>query len=202
MTSALSDTGWVALAAIARVLTAAGTLAMAVAVIVTAVVAKGTLRAAREDSRARTRPVIVCELRRELLSQGTVLLVVRNLGASVATGVKISFDPPPPVDFEGQPDLDMFKWIYQRYASPVTTWAPGRTVSNVIRAGHDDLAPLTVNVEYRGPDGSSHRDRYRLEPDHVLKEASSGPSKTDDLVKLEQQNLAALQALVRTIRAF
>ena len=174
---------------------------MAVAIIITAVIAKRTLAATREDSRARTRPVIVAELRRELLSHGTTLLVLKNLGASVAKDVVVTFDPPPPKDFESLPNDNMMKWIYERYATPVTTWAPEWTVSNVIRGGEDELKPITVKVTYTGPDGTPYEDPYFLHPDHILKETSANPSKVSDPVKLEQQKVSALQALVRTIRA-
>lgn len=196
----MSETDWVALAAIAGVVTAIGTAAMAVAIIITAYIARRTLNATHDDSRARTRPIMVAELRRELLSQGTTLLVLKNMGASVAKDVAVSFKPGPPKDFDALPNDNMMKWIYQRYATSIKTWAPGWTLSNVIRAGHDDLSAVTVTVDYEGPDGTHYQDAYDLQPDHILKETESNPSKTNDLVKLEQQKLAALQALVRTVR--
>lgn len=72
----MGETAWIELESIAGVVTALGTAVMAVAIVITAVYAKRTLEATRADSRARTRPVIVAELRRELLSHGTTLLVL------------------------------------------------------------------------------------------------------------------------------
>lgn len=180
--------------------TAIGTVAMAAAVIVTAIYARGTLRATREDSRARTRPVMIAELVPEHLSHGTTLLLVRNAGASVASDVTVTFDPAPPADVDALPDTDMWKWLYQRYSQPVPTWAPGWTLSSVIRAGHDPLDPVSVTLSYRGPDGYYYSDVYALQPDHVMKATSSTPSKVTDPVKLDQQKISALQALVRTLR--
>lgn len=197
----MNESDWIALGSIAGLVTAIGTAAMAVAIIATAVFAKHSLEATRADSRARTRPVIVAELRQELLSQGTTLLVLKNLGASVAKDVTVTFDPPPPDDFGSLPDDDMMKWIFERYAIPISNWAPGWTVSNVIRAGHDDLKPITVKVTYTGPDNTSYEDAYFLHPDHILKETSANPSKVSDPMKIEQQKVSALQALVRTLRA-
>ena len=194
------ETDWVAMAAVAGVVTAAGTVAMAIAIVVTARLAKGTLEAAREDSRARTRPVMVAELQRELLAHGSTLLVVKNLGSSVAKQVELHFDPHPPNDVGALGEADMMKWIYDRYSTPVTTWAPGWVASNVIRSGHEEISPLTVTIKYQGPDGTRYEDPYFLNPDHVMKETESNPSKTDDPIKLEQQKVSALQALVRTIR--
>lgn len=197
----MDQTQWTAFGSVAGAVTALGTVVMAVAIVVTAFYAKGTLQAARDDSRARTRPVIIAELRRELLSKGTTLLVLKNLGASVARNVRVTFDPAPPQDVGSLPDDDMMKWIWERYAHPISTWAPGWSVSNVIRAGHETLNPVTVTIAYDGPDGTRYTDRYDLHPDHILKETESGPSKTADPVKLEQQKLSALHALVRTLRA-
>lgn len=196
----MTDTDWIALGSIAGAATALGTAAMAVAIIVTAFYAGGTLQATQDDSRARTRPVIVAELRRESLSKGTTLLVLRNLGQSVAANVSVTFDPEPPEDLVSLPQDNMLKWIYERYANVVTTWAPGWTASNVIRAGHDHLEAITVKVKYEGPDKTEYKDSYYLHPDHVLKHTESNPSKVVDPIKLEQQKVSALQALVRTIR--
>lgn len=106
----------------------------------------------------------------------------------------------PPADVDALPDSDMWKWLYQRYNEPVPTWAPGWTLSNVIRAGHDPLDPVSVTLSYRGPDGLHYSDVYALNPDHVTKATTSTPSKVTDPVKLEQQKISALQALVRTLR--
>lgn len=201
LVSTMDQTDWIAMGSIAAAVTALGTVAMAIAIVWTAVIASRTLTASREDSRARTRPIVVAELRRELLSKGTTLLVIRNLGQSVASNVVVAFDPPPPDDPSSLPDADMHKWIFQRYATPVATWAPGWTLSNVIRAGHDELAPITVNVSYAGPGGAKYSDAFALHPDHILKETTSGPGKTSDPVKMEQEKLEVLRALVRTIRA-
>lgn len=200
----MSDTHWIALGSLAGVITALATAVMAVAIVVTAFYAKGTLAAAKDDSRARTRPVIVAEFRPELLAHGTTLLVLRNLGASIAKNVVVTFDPPAPsaVDVEALPDSVNMKWIYQRFAQPITTWAPGWTVSNVVRSVNEELEPLAVKVAYQGPDDTEYEDSYELMPDHILKGTSASPSKTDDPTKLEQQKLQALQALVRTVRTF
>lgn len=197
----MSESDWVALATIAGVVTAAGTVAMAIAVIVTALYAKGTLEATREDSRARTRPVIVAELQRELLSHGTILLVIRNLGASVAKDVSVTFDPPAPDDVDSLPISDNWGWIYKRFGQPITTWSPGWTTSNVVRAGDDTLNDFVVTVNYAGPDDTKYEDVYHLHPSHTLNETTSNPSKVSDPIKLEQQKVSALQALVRTLRS-
>lgn len=200
----MTDTDWIAVGSIAAVVTAVFTAAMAVAIIVTAIYAKRTLVAAKDDSRARTRPALAAYLERELLSHGTILLVIKNFGSSSATDVRVAFDPPAPAkeDVAALPDSDISKWLYQRFAEPVPVWAPGWSTDNVIRAAQDPLEPFIVVVSYLGPDDTRYEDRFALHPDHILKATSSTPSTTDSPIKLGQQGVSALQALVRTLRTW
>ena len=137
----MTESDWIAVGAIAAVVTAVFTAAMAVAIIVTAFYAKRTLVAAKDDSRARTRPALVAYLERELLSHGAILLVIKNFGPSSATDVQVAFDPPALAkeDLAALPDSDMKKWLYQRFAGSVPIWAPGWSTSNVIRSGQDSF---------------------------------------------------------------
>jgi len=198
----VTESDWVAVGSVAAVVTALFTAAMAVAIIVTAIYAKRTLVAAKADSRARTRPVLAAYLERELLSHGTILLVIKNFGSSSAAEVRVAFDPPAPgtEDVAALPDSDMTKWIYQRFAEPVPIWAPGWSTSNVIRAGQDALDQFTVTLSYLGPDGFPYEEPFLLHPNSILKETSSTPSQTDNPIELGQQGVSALQALVRSIR--
>lgn len=175
---------------------------MAVAIIWTAHYAKRTLVATKDDSRARTRPALAAYLDRELLTHGVILLVIKNFGPSSATDVRVAFDPPAPGPeaIAALPDEDMRKWVYERFAEPVPSWAPGWSTSNVIRAGQDPLDAFAVTLSYSGPDGTPYEERFPMHPEHVLKETTSTPSQTDSPVKLGQQGVSALQALVRTTR--
>jgi hypothetical protein len=171
----------------------------AVLTIVTAVVAIQTLRAARIDSRGRSRPVIIASLQRELLTQGTLNLVIRNFGVSVASNVRVSFDPMPPSDLDSLPSGDMRKWLFETYEKPIQTWPPGWELSNVVRAGHDDIEPFAILIEYCGPDNTRYSERIDIDPTPVLKHTTATPTKADDPVKIGQQAVSALQALVRAI---
>jgi hypothetical protein len=68
----------------------------AIATVAAAAVAIITLLGLRRDSADRTRPVMVADLRPEVLSPHTSILVVSNVGQSVAKNVKTSFNPPLP----------------------------------------------------------------------------------------------------------
>ena len=163
------------------------------AVIVTAVVAVYALRGSRQDSRERTRPVVVASLQREPLVHGTLNLVLRNYGASAARNLHVHFDPPLP-DPSSLPDSDMRKWIAHRYARPVAIFPPATSLSNVYRAGYDDVAPLTVKVAYTSGEGRTYHDHFELNPDVLMKgsEATPGDS-TPDAKRL----VRAIEALVR-----
>src|SRR5690348_15692234 len=84
----------------------------AAATVVTAVIAGVALRSTARDSRDRTRPLLVAELRRSTLGTATQDLVIKNCGASVARNVNVLFDPPLPVTEDVARNVH---WIAQRY---------------------------------------------------------------------------------------
>ena len=198
----VTESDWVAMGSIAAAVTALFTAAMAVAIVVTAIYARRTLAAAKDDSRARTRPTLVAYLERELLAHGTILLVIKNFGASSATDVRVSFDPPAPAkeDIAALPESDLWKWVYRRFSDPVPVWAPGWSTDNVVRAGQDVLAPFSVVASYLGPDGTRYEDGFLLRPDHILNATSTTPTEAEGPVEIGQQAVSALHALVRTVR--
>lgn len=172
---------------------AAGTSALAA--IVTAVVAVRSLAGSRRDSRDRTRPVIVAQLKRAPLSPGTLDLVLSNYGATSAKDVQVRFDPPLP-DPSNLSASDMRQWIGLRYARTFSQWPPGMTLSNVYRAGHDAVEPVTVTVSYQGQDGTRYRDSFELDPDALIKETQVSPSST---TPEEKRVVSALEAMARAL---
>lgn len=148
----------------------------AVAAIATAVIAVWTLRDARVDSRERSRPMVLAEFRRAKHSNGTIDLIVRNAGPSIARDVKVTFDPVPVVPDTGGPYVTPY--LLRRYAEPIPALAPGQELTNIWFAGrapndgrHDlvngEPTPdaVTVTIEYRG---TGRRRRYVDEfPLHV-----------------------------------
>lgn len=147
----------------------------ALGAIITTLIAAWALRETRKDSRDRTRPVLIAQLRRAVLSHGTLDLVIANHGASSAHDVTVTFDPQIE-SAEALPDSDMRKWIAQRYSSAIPQWPPGMTYSNVYRAGHDAVAPTAVTIAYLGQDGTRYADRFNLDPEPLLKETQATPS--------------------------
>lgn len=183
----------------AVVISALAAAASALLTLLAVAVAVRTLNASRDDSRERSRAFVVPELRRELLSQGTINMRIRNVGPTSARDVEVQFDPPPPAELEELPDDNMWKWVYRAYAKKIDTWPPGWTLSNVVRAGHDDISEFSVTVSYSGIDGTKYRDTFRLDPEPLLRSTASSPSDTGDAPNgWEKRKVRALEALVQS----
>ena len=171
---------------------AAGISAMAA--VVTAVIAVRSLAGTREDSRDRTRPVLTAELKRSPLTHGTIDLVLSNYGRTSARNVRVAFDPPIPKP-ENLPESDMQHWIGLRYAKPLVQWPPSMTLSNVYRAGPDNVHPVTVTIRYEGQDRRKYEDGFYLDPDILMKETEATPS---DSTPAEKRVAKALEVIART----
>lgn len=166
-------------AEITIVFAAVGTLATAL----TAIIAIATLIAARRDSRDRSRPLIIAELRREPLAHGTINLVVRNLGASPARNVHLSFPAFAGVSPETIPQSDSWHWILRRYEHAVDLWAPGWELRNTAKFGHNDrLDPFDIIVSYNSISDSPRRakarysDCFRLDSQVISTSSQAGPA--------------------------
>ena len=119
----------------AAVVSAIAAAASAVLTLIAVVIAAATLIGARKDAQRATaqaetdrredlRPYLTPELERELLTHGTLNLVIKNWGRTAARDVQVAFTPPPPTDLVSLPDSDMMKWLYEAYAKPITLWPP------------------------------------------------------------------------------
>lgn len=150
----------------------------AIAALAAAMVGIWAIINARRDSAARSRPVMVAELRISPDSETTLFLVVRNAGLSVARNVSVRFEPQ--IVLNEKPFGT--KGIVRRYASPVPTIAPGQEFSNIWWSGHlshgasglvseiGTPEEFTVHFEYGGSGRVRYVDRFRLSVD------VSGPS--------------------------
>lgn len=165
------------------------------ATVVTAVVAMFSLTGSRQDSRERTRPVLVPQLRRELLSHGTINLVLHNYGASSAHNVCVAFDPPLP-DSQKLDVADMLKWIAERYAVPYPLLAPGMSLSNVYRAGQDEVRAMTMKLTYSAAGGRQYHGHFYLDPKPLMKETTANPSDSNNR---ELRLIKAVEAIVRSV---
>lgn len=136
-----------------------GAALSALAAIGTAVIAVFTLLRAVRDSRDRTRPYMVAELRLAKDSGTAIDFVIRNAGVSLARNVKVSFTPEIEVPEEGGPYVTPL--VVERYRSSIPCVAPGQEFRNVWWAGRmgrgNDLEngeptpdEFTVDITYVG----------------------------------------------------
>lgn len=127
------------------------------------------------DSRARSRPVIVAEFRADPESDSTFSLVVRNDGASLANDIKVTFDPPLPI--EAADESRIAKRLIKRYERQISHLAPGQELASVyalygLASGSDEKVNLAktpydvnVTVEYSGVGNKRYREVYPLTSD-------------------------------------
>jgi hypothetical protein len=164
----------------------------------TGTIAIATFRSLRRDSRDRTRPVLSAELLPVVLARGTSELVVQNIGASVATNIRVAFDPP-------IPDTGTLSaYLVRRYAHPIPTMGPGRRLTNIyaqmVDGQPDEPVPedFTVAFDYEDSRGDSYHDRYLLSLKTLLNQTTSQPSNTDE-PGMRKRLLAALEAIARGV---
>lgn len=165
------------------------------ATIATAVVAMYALSGSRQDSRERTRPVLVASLKREPVGHGGINLILHNHGASAARDINVRFDPPL-ANADELPDSDMFRWIGLRYSRTIPLLAPGQTLSNVFRAGQDEIDAVTMKITYSSSEGRGYHDHFLLDPEVLLKETRSTPGDSNDR---DLRLIKAVEAVVRAV---
>jgi hypothetical protein len=173
-----------------------------VSALVTGSVAILTLRALRQDSLDRTRPVIVVEVLPVVLSHGTSELVVQNVGQSVAKHVRLTFDPPITEDM-GQ----MAAFLARRYSQTIPTMAPGRRLTNIyahwVGDGSDNLAEpvpkqFAATAVYVDAHGRVYEDSYELSLQTLRNQTTSSPSNTDP-AGIQKRLVQALEAIARGV---
>ncbi|MBB1197789.1 MULTISPECIES: hypothetical protein [Curtobacterium] len=148
----------------------------ALAAIGTAIIAIVTLVSTGLDSRSRTQPVVLAELRYAKNSDTTIDFVVRNLGPTVARDVLVEFDPPlevPKIEptGAGRPT----SYIVKRYEKPIAMLAPGQELSNTWWYGVEQGAQrvnaeptpdqVTIRIRYRGRGWRWIKETYPIDVD-------------------------------------
>jgi len=150
----------------------------------TGLVAIWALKASRDDSRERTRPVVIAEYRLPAYAWKRVDFVVRNVGGSVARDITVTFNPPldPPT-----PNQDMRQFVIDRYAVPITTLGPGQELSNVVWVNYphdpekDDMpADVVVKIRYRRSRRRWYEDEFRLQTGVFLSHTESRSSEAPE----------------------
>lgn len=173
----------------------------AAAAVITAAIAGYSLLGSRRDSRDRSRPVVVARMKAAPrgVQVGITYLVVRNVGASVAREVRVTFDPPlPKADDQTDQtndDLMVLHTLERRYARPLQFLAPGEQLINLLRnmTDPDDPLPETVDVSvaYRDDHGRRYSDTFRLDRETYATGTGTMRGGTD-LAKRQTETLEGL----------
>lgn len=149
------------------------------ATLVTAVVAIWTLIALRTDSRDRTRPMMVAELKPSVLTSNAELHIT-NAGQSVATNLKVEFDPPLPVLKGAEAEGKTTPYLQRRYDRVIPTFTPGMVMDNLYQEAEDPDEPVpdefTITFHYNDTRGREYTDRYFLTLETLKNQTGAYPS--------------------------
>lgn len=126
----------------------------ALAAVFTAIIAALAISSAASDSRRRTRPYVLVDLRQDPHTMAALMnLVVENIGQSEARDLEVAFEPALPVP---EDKVGSFAWyVIQRYRSPISLLAPQQSLVNAwrtreSRGDKDGPRTVTVQLQYRG----------------------------------------------------
>ena len=178
-----------------------GTGLGAMAAVITAVIAGGALRATANDSRDRSRPMVVAEFLPAEHSDSTIDFRIRNYGQSVAHDVLVAFDPEIP-DTTDPTSLTPF--LKRRYAKTIQHLSPGQELRNIWWSGEAHATGELVNseptpdevrvtVRYRGGKRSKYEDHYDLTIESVtLTTFSTSSASVPGRLKSFDKNLVSI----------
>lgn len=171
------------------------------ATVTAAVVGIWTLVSVRQDSRDRTRPVIIAELHPNVLSDVSEL-IVRNAGLSVAKNVSFTFDPPLPVLKGADAAGLLTPYLQRRYSRAIPTFGPGLTLVDVYQLSNEPFEPVpddfTLTIDYDDTHGRHYTDSYELSTMTLRDHTRATPSGDDDAT-LKRRATRAVEAIARGV---
>jgi hypothetical protein len=140
-----------------------------------------TLLQTRRDSLNRSRPMVAAEFRDASPSRGTLYLVIRNYGPSVAKNVQVSFDPAIPDPPPEMAKESVVPFLKRRYSRVIPTLTPGTELRNVYYIGepqggffiNSEPTPerVLVTISCESADGKQrYTDTFDLDVDLIQNE--------------------------------
>jgi hypothetical protein len=153
---------------------------------------------------------VIAELRDVSHVEATQILVVRNVGPSVAENVAVSFEPfLGPVDEQAVGSAALANFVRRRYETPFAMLAPGAELDNVYYSaepgdgtGYANDIPfperVRVHVEYDGPDGYHYKSDFGLDVG-LIRQRTYALSPTPPQ-RLAERNTAALEVVAAAAR--
>jgi hypothetical protein len=172
-----------------------------IATVAAAAVAIWTLVALRQDSRDRTRPVMIAEIRPAVLSD-VAELHIRNAGPSVAKNVSFEFDPELPA-LEGPEAAGMTTpYLQRRYSRTIPIFGPGMTMHDDYQSANDPDEPVpeefTLTINYFDMHGREYNDSYELSVEWLRDHIYSRPGDTHDEA-IRRRIAEAVEAVARGV---
>jgi hypothetical protein len=172
-----------------------------VATVMAAVVGIWTLVSLRQDSRDRTRPVMIAEIRPGVLSDVAELLV-RNAGPSVAKNVRFTFNPALPVLEGAEAAGKLTPYLKRRYSRTVPTFGPGMVMHDVYQSASEPFEPVpddfTLTVDYDDTHGRHYTDSYELSVTTLRDHTRTEPGDRDEPA-LQLRVARAVEAIARGV---
>ena len=150
----------------------------AIAAVATGVIAIVTLIRAGTDSRQRSQPTVIAEVRPAKESDTVIDFIVRNTGPTVARDVQVTFEPKILIPEDRKGESLATPTLIKRYSVPIPTIAPGQELTNTYWVGvegpgnsrvNGEPTPqrFTVSVKYRGVGRGWLRDSFVIDLDIV-----------------------------------
>lgn len=181
---------------------------VALAAVITAIIAIFALRATASDSRERSRPIVLAFFRLATHNESAFDLVVHNFGSSAASDIDVSFDPP--FDEDARKN-HMVNTLAQRYEKRVPLLPPGSEITNVWWA-LDFTAPngsgknryptpdeAVMTITYKGNRIRRYTEKIKLDTNWMKGGTSSVSSASRP--GLEKQNADSLKKIAAESRA-
>ncbi|GAA1223317.1 hypothetical protein [Rhodoglobus aureus] len=181
---------------------------VALAAVVTAAIAIFALRSTANDSRERSRPIVLAYFRLSPHNDSAFDLVVRNFGTSAASDIVVKSDPPfGPTESNDR----MVNALEERYEKPVPLLPPGSEITNVWWA-LDFTAPnksgknrystpdeAVMTITYKGNRFRRYKGRIKLDTNWM--KGSTSTVSSDSRPGLEKQNTEALKKIAAEVRS-
>lgn len=181
---------------------------VAIAAVVTALIAIFALRSTATDSRERSRPIVLAFFRLAPHNESAFELVVRNYGTSAASDIDVTFDPP---FGDGERKDHMISALAERYDKRVPLMPPGSEITNVWWA-LDFTAPsgsgknrypapdeAVMTITYKGNRRSRYKEKIKLDTSWMKGDTSTVSSSSHP--GLQKQNSASLKKIADETRA-
>lgn len=157
--------------------------------------------------------MVVAEFRDAYPSRGSLYLVIRNYGPSVARDVQVTFDPVIPDPLPERAHQSVIPFLKRRYEHPITTLTPGTELTNVYYSGTPgengnfenwENVPdqVTVTIRYTSADQrQSYEDSYPLDVELIKNSTSVTSSESvESKVKEISRSLKEIAKSVEGIK--